>query len=482
MGENMKMIKIELIGLLIIFFSITIFIASIVLNSDLLLSGVLIVWMAMIIYSITDISNHIVLLFYLISFFTFLIGREVCFSYFGVERYYTNLEQYNKITFFLLFISLLLIWVGYTYEGIQYKFSLNFSKKIKYNYIDKFDLHSLENYSKTCKCFFYICYIISIINILIQIIYIKKNGYLASYINIIDENILQSIMSYMSAFTGTAFCLYLATNPIKKSAIYAIFSYEIYGILTMFTGHRYTFIAISMTIVIYMFLRERMEGGWITKRCLTLLLIVIPFLVILLLAVDSIRVNKDFVFEGWWKSIITFFDQQGGSINVIKRIFYYKDEIEDLRITSFDNLRTVLFENALVRNIFDIKVYSGNSLEHALYGHSLAHRLSYLEYGESYLQGHGVGSSYIAELYHDFGIIGVMIGNFFYGYILKKINNIQFECYLKDGLLLAIMYYLILAPRGNFDGFIGGIFSLYSLCCIALILIISGLGKFVNVA
>ena len=50
MGENMKMIKIELRGLLIIFFSITIFIASIVLNSDLLLSGVLIVWMAMIIY------------------------------------------------------------------------------------------------------------------------------------------------------------------------------------------------------------------------------------------------------------------------------------------------------------------------------------------------------------------------------------------------------------------------------------------------
>lgn len=32
-----------------------------------------------------------------------------------------------------------------------------------------------------------------------------------------------------------------------------------------------------------------------------------------------------------------------------------------------------------------------------------------------------------------------------------------------NGILLATMYYLLLAPRGNFDGFVGGIFSLYSI-------------------
>ncbi len=90
-----------------------------------------------------------------------------------------------------------------------------------------------------------------------------------------------------------------------------------------------------------------------------------------------------------------------------------------------------------------------------------------------YLQGHGVGSCYIAELYHDFGMIGVMIGSFFYGYILKKINNIQFENYLGDGILIAMIYYVILAPRGNFDGFIGGIFSLYSVFGTLMICIVS---------
>jgi hypothetical protein len=306
---------------------------------------------------------------------------------------------------------------------------------------------------------------------MIQAIYIKNGGYLVSYMS--ENKSISPLFSYMTAFSSIALCLYLATNPTKKSALCALFFYEIYGVLTMLTGHRYTFIAISMTVIIYMCIRNRIEGGWITKKYIIAILVMVPFLIIFLLALDSIRVGGEFKFEGGGKSIIAFLDQQGGSINVIKRIFYYKDEIEDLHFTAFDNLRSVLFENAIVRNIFDIKVYSGNSVEHALYGHSLAHRLSYYEYGEMYLQGHGVGSCYIAELYHDFGMIGVMIGSFFYGYILKKINNIQFENYLGDGILIAMIYYVILAPRGNFDGFIGGIFSLYSVFGTLMICIVS---------
>ncbi len=91
-----------------------------------------------------------------------------------------------------------------------------------------------------------------------------------------------------------------------------------------------------------------------------------------------------------------------------------------MNFVSLHNTKSVLFENAILRKMLDIRVYNGNSIENALYGHSLAHRLSYLEYGDYYLQGHGVGSCYIAELYHDFGVIGVMAGNYIYGYILRK--------------------------------------------------------------
>ncbi len=469
MGKNK--IEIGLKELLILFFSIVILIVSIVVKSDKLLIGVFVVWIMMMIYAFTDIYNHIVLFFYLSSFFVFLIGREICFVYFGLERYYTYLEPYNRFTFFLLIVSLVFILIGYIYSGCRYKFSMFLVKRNRLRDINtnNSDVHKV--YSKICKITFYICYIVSIISTMIQAIYIKNGGYLVSYMS--ENKSISPLFSYMTAFSSIALCLYLATNPTKKSALCALFFYEIYGVLTMLTGHRYTFIAISMTVIIYMCIRNRIEGGWITKKYIIAILVMVPFLIIFLLALDSIRVGGEFKFEGGGKSIIAFLDQQGGSINVIKRIFYYKDEIEDLHFTAFDNLRSVLFENAIVRNIFDIKVYSGNSVEHALYGHSLAHRLSYYEYGEMYLQGHGVGSCYIAELYHDFGMIGVMIGSFFYGYILKKINNIQFENYLGDGILIAMIYYVILAPRGNFDGFIGGIFSLYSVFGTLMICIVS---------
>ena len=467
-GENMGKNKRKELEILIILFSIIILIVSIVIKSNRLLPGVLLIWCMMALYTVTDVCNHIALLFYLISFFVFLIGREFCFSYGGLKRYYTYLESYNRFTFLLLIISLVFILLGYVCAGSRHKFTWFFTKKNKIK-SDKSDIHMY--YSKTCKIFFYISYMVSIISVLIQIIYIKNDGYLALYIS--KDDIIPPAFSYITAFSNIVLCLYLATKPVKKSTICALILYEIYAVLEMFAGHRYTFVAINMTIIIYVCIRNRIEGGWIKKRYIIAILMMTPFLIVLLLALDSIRVGGEFVFEGGGKSIIMFLDQQGGSVNVIKRIFYYKDKIDDLHFTAFDNLRSVLFENALVRNIFDIKVYTGNSIEHALYGHSLAHRLSYLEYGDLYLQGHGVGSCYIAELYHDFGIIGVILGNFFYGYMLKKINSIQFDNYLKDGIFIIMIYYLMLAPRGNFDGFIGSIFSLYSIFGFILICIIS---------
>ena len=470
---NISWKKIEVRGLLIYAFSfvflIGIFIITAEIKGSMLLAGALMIWILMVTYALTNIRSHIALLFFLSSFFVFLFGREVGYAFLGLIIFYVYLYIYNKITFFLLFVSLIFIWLGYVYAESRYDLSVIFSRSIKINFI-----HCTgKDYSRACKYFFYICYIASIIAISIQIYYIYSNGYLAWYTGNRTGNVIPSFLSYFSAFMGTALCLYLATWPSKKSTVYSLLFYAFYGVLTLFTGQRYGFVAIGMTIIVYICIRDHMEGGWITKKKITILLAMIPILIVLLLALDTIRVGGTFQFKGLGSSIVSFLDQQGGSVNVIKRIFYYKDELENLIFTSFDNLRSVVLENVLSRKIFDISVYNGNSIEHALYGHSLAHRLSYLEYGDMYLKGHGVGSCYIAELYHDFGMIGVITGNFFFGYILKKISQVRCSDPFKDGILLAMIYYLMLSPRGNFDGFVGGIFNLYSIFFFVIILMMS---------
>ena len=58
-------------------------------------------------------------------------------------------------------------------------------------------------------------------------------------------------------------------------------------------------------------------------------------------------------------------------------------------------------------------------------GNSLAHRLSYVALGEdSYLSGHGRGSSYILETYYDGGMVFVFSFSFLLGLFLANINRI----------------------------------------------------------
>lgn len=433
-------------------------------NSNTYLTILLICWLILFFYSLINIKQTSALLCFLVSFFVFLLGREVCYTYLGLGRYYLYLEPYNNKTFLLLIISLISIFIGFILALDRVFFRIGkVRKKTEEPALQELNSYINIKYQKICQRIFYLCYLVSMIDVLLQIIKVNQNGYLAGYIGINISFDITKIFSYISNFLPVIISLYMVTGPTKKMTKIALACYEVFGIFTLFTGHRYTFISINMYIFIIFCIRHRLEGGWITLKKTVMVLVMIPAVILLMTALDSIRLGGEFRFSGIGKVIVDFLDQQGGSINVIKRIFYYEEEISDMRYTSFNNLNALLFENSIMRKIRDIKVYSGNSIEHALYGNSLAHRLSYYEYGDNYLLGHGVGSCYIAELYHDFGMIGVVIGNCMVGFILGKIGVNKLKYFFRDGILLAMITSLILMPRGDFDGFIGNVFGLYSI-------------------
>lgn len=449
MRARMVMVLIAIYVLLLI--------ATLYKGASFLLMIVLMVWFYLLMLSISDIKNNIAYFCYLISFYVFLIGREVGFDYFSVEVYYKYLTGENNFAYCCLLISLLGIGVG------NFIYTSRTSQSNVFKMDIKSDVHYIVYAQKITKYGYYFCYLFSIIVVAVQIIMVRKIGYLASYTDEASVSGVPGIVFYIGAFTPTIFCLFLATYPSKNSAILPIVLYEIYGVLTILAGKRYPFIAISMIILIYLVIRNKSERGWITRKMIIAVIIALPLLLIFLSLYDSIRLGEEFTFTGILNTIIHFFDEQGGSINVIKRVKYYENEIKDLTFCSFENTRSVLFENLIMRRFTGIEVFSGNSIERAMNGNSLMHRLSYYTYGNAYLSGRGVGSCYIAELFHDFSYIGIFIGSTFLGQILRLVSNMKFSNYIKDGIMLAIMYYILLAPRGNFDGFVGGVFSLYSL-------------------
>ncbi len=475
--------KATLLFFLTVGLSIVLIVCGIVKHVSAGLIVALLLWVAIIMYCLSDVNKHIVLLLFLASFFVFLLGREFCFYFLGLERYYLYLEPYNNITWVLVIISFVFLYIGYQTadiirvrgKKIQVK-AFRKNKGVFYNYYE----HIRETHKEAVKrktlqkaslMAFGFCYVISLVDIIQQIKLVRSIGYLGTYAE--ANAVTSSILGYFSSFTIVALGIFLATYPTKRKCFFAIVCYEFYGVLSMLTGHRYTFIAISMFSLTYIVYRNRRDGRWISKRTGVYILVAVPIVLFVMNYIDAIRAGNASKDNNLLGSVVNFLDQQGGSINVIKRVFYYKKQLKDMSLTSFSNMRGAFLENAIMRKLFNIHVYAGNSIENAMHGHFLSHRLSYYEYGNLYLTGHGVGSCYIAELYHDFGIIGVVLGNILYGALIKRITNPGYHHWLRNGMLLAAQYYIYLAPRGDFDGFVGGLFSLTTILGILGILFLS---------
>lgn len=69
-----------------------------------------------------------------------------------------------------------------------------------------------------------------------------------------------------------------------------------------------------------------------------------------------------------------------------------------------------------------------------------------------------MGTCYVAELFHDFGYVGVAIGNFVYGCVMTSIGKIWNKVKTYNVWITAIGFAMvesfIKAPRWNYDIFV----------------------------
>lgn len=442
-------------------------------EADFMFTLVLLIWLWMFLVSISNLKNHSALFSFLIAFFVFLMGRQFCYTFFDCNELYTFLDSTNTYTYVCIAISLIGIYLGDMFASGKIRFEQVRQRKPSFLESGAYG----NNYRFACKIMFYFCYMFTLVYVAMRIVFVQAVGYLASYTDDVGGSGIPTIILWLHSFTPVALSLFLATKPEKKEVLLPAVLYELYAVLTVFTGQRYPFIGISMYLLVYWLIRNKEDGGWVKRYHYLAVVIAVPLLMIFTTAYDSIRIGEPFEFNSIAETLKEFFIDQGGSINTIRRTIYNADEIDDMKLVSFSSTYSTLFENTISRRLCNITVYSNNTIEHALKGHSLAHRLSYIAYGSGYLAGRGIGSSYIAELLHDFGVAGVFLGSIFYGIMLGKISRIGFTDKFRDGILLAMIYYLLQAPRGDFDSFIGGIFSLQS---VIFFICIIGLSQFLG--
>lgn len=308
------------------------------------------------------------------------------------------------------------------------------------------------------KIFYLATYIFYLYVVIDKALFVINNSYYEYYINY--ERNIPFIIVAIAAMTPYFFYLFLATLPSKKKAMPMFILQIIYAILSLFTGRRTDFVLNMLFIVIYIIFRHYYNKGeeeWIKKKQVVIAIILSPFFLVGLFLFNYLRFGKPISGFAFLEILLGFFQQQGFSSSVIRLGLYHQDVLRDDTYYSFFGLVKFFRTNTLMNLFYNPQYdfsYVGNNVGLALKGNSLAHTLSYYTL-KGYLSGSGVGSCYIAELYHDFGYLGISIGNIIYGAIITIINSLWMRVKKYSVWVTAIGFSLIesflKAPRWNFD-------------------------------
>lgn len=424
---------------------------------DILFAIGLLLWVNIFVYSLGDTGNRSMLLAFTIAFFTFLMGRDFVqqvFSY-QVECFDIEINQHLYICIILSLISLM---CGYFFCN-RNNWRFNFSRHISVEQELQSEASIDPIVKNLSKILFFVSWVFAVVAKIVVASFVSSYGYFEYYTDFseyLTGNTVLYIISKLEGVMPVALCIFSATLPSKKEYMIPSLMYVVYMLVSLATGQRSVFILGILFLMVYFLYRNKRnpEEGWFTKKMVVATIISVPLIAVLMSILANVRMGETAQTIPVIDGIFSFLYDQGVTGNVIKRAFMYRDQIPE-QIYSLEFLHSGIFAR-----LFNITVYHGNTVEHALYGGSFTHALGYVTLGNSYLAGRGTGSSYVAELFYDFGYIGVVIGNIIYGYIIAHINHPVTK---NNVFFMSVRYYIITqilwAPRASLTGFLGNLFA-----------------------
>lgn len=421
------------------------------------------VWMNLFLFAWNRRSQRIVLLAFSVTFFVFLLGREFLEQFFryGRENFSDGVYRHTSI---LLIVSLVTILVSYAVFEMLFLHMPD--RPIRKNTALDLSLRQISGHVFVFFLFF------SCLYMGIAIWYIVRNGYFVYYTHfktMVSRNYMLLAMSKCEIFMLTALCAYLATMPPKREGQKRCICYFLYLLVTVMTGARSTFVLGILFLVIYFMYRHANDPHeqWLTRRKLYAGCAGMPVMLSVLSVIQWIRQGASGSGKKFLDAFLSFFYDQGVSINVIKRAYEFGAYLRADRLYSMFFAHTGIFSL-----IFSRAAGGGNSVAQSQ-GSNMAHALSYVLMKDQYLSGRGLGTCYIAELYQDFGLTGVILGNIFVALVLCVIRDFHKGALWTAVLKLLIIQKILWMPRGNFGEFISLLASPFTIAALAALAVVS---------
>lgn len=423
-----------------------------VVGSSMLWLLLVVVFTGVLLYTLMDIEHNIFFGCFLLCVFTFLLGGQVINKFVTVYHgaFTAKTEIHADIC---LLISLIGLAIGFIALDLTYKRKGRAPKPHRIT-------RASENapvMRECCKILFFCCFPFWVISLVEVIVFVVGNGYTQYYLSFTSH--LPEVIRLISYAAPTFLFLFLATLPSKREARLPLILYAIYITASLGTGRRLTFVAGLLIIFAYLIFRNKTEPGrrpWLSGKFLIAVGVAGIVLMCLMYLFEYIRSDSYVGSANQYFPLVGFFVRQGTSINVIKYAHRFQNLMNpDAWYSLYNLLKWV------DGSLWDLPYEFGRqSVATALGGTSLADFVSYHGNLDNYLAGIGYGSSYIAELYADFGYAGVFGGNILYGAVFCGLFKIapQRRNVWVFAVGLCMLHSLFTAPRANFDAFFALLF------------------------
>lgn len=414
--------------------------ANVFTNVNLGIFSLTLLFLSNFLYSIINFDRIGILSLFLISFFTFSMG----------QYYFNNIDDFMYYKYFPNNIVVKTITIQtislFSICLVFYIINLFGLKKKKSNFY-KFD-HKLNFFHNITVIGFLITILCAFIVNIEAIIRVAKYGYLVLY-NGQHPSMIPNPIHYLSNSIPVFLIISLVSTKDKNKIRFILFIYFINLLLSLFTGARSEFV-IGMFFIAFFILRAYNYTEIFCKKTIKkffiVLIMTLPSLIIALNVYNRLR-NKVSVSEiNPTVELASFFVSQGRSINLLNYGLLYEKNLTNeqtnytfgILYDSLDNKVKILSFGKLA--LPDINVRKSN----------YAIDISITVLGmDKYKQGNGLGTSYLPELYLDFGLFGVIIFSLLFAMIIGLLNYFWYKNYIVNALSLLMFNSIMFLTRGQ---------------------------------
>lgn len=454
----MNVSKQSLIATILSFLILPLCLSLLHVNGLLILNVML--WILVIILCSSRFNDNIFFVAFLFSFFIFLISGDLAEEIFGIY-YYRRFDSDAIIHAHIsIAISLVFLFAGFSIKSHRRNFKVKLVRSI-----DTLSDDSKEVYIRCLRCIskyiFLATFAILFIDTVYKAYYVSIHGYISYYTTY--RSFLPTIVVEIGEFAPVAFCVFLATFPSKKECKPILVLYILYAVIGIIVGQRGAFIYNTVFVIAYLFYRNKHYNNgevWMKKGYVILMICAFPFLLVALFLYGYVRVGNDIVYTSFSETLIKFFVNIGSSSQIIKDGFVHRNQLTDFKFYSLGGILNYFKYGRLFNLFSSSSIPAAHTAQYALEGHSFTEMISYLSMTSGYLSGEGAGSCFIAELFADFGYIGIAIGSAIYGFFFKSLAVMKKENWLSTTLKLYMMLNMLKAPRGPYDDFLASIINI----------------------